>query len=680
MSSQSITSSEISGGTGPTHQPYILYAISSRPPGSVGSSSGGAGGAHGRDPIQLLCPYTGSNVTGAHPLRVPASSTAGRGGTFGVRCLIPVPLTNMMGGGGDDANATVFVGHGGGGGETKSQGGGKDDHAFLLSRLSGGVAVSVGGNNPRWKVRLPEALSPTHQSMAVSPDGRFLAAGSVNGTCFLWEWTSGEDNLVKVWKAHYRPVTCLAFDKDDGATLFTAGEDGVVNAWCLLDLVDQDSSSSGTPSMGAVHPYRTWSEHHLPVTSVCVLSGSGCGSTRLVSSSLDRNLIIMELGGSRSSSKSLDGSSGARTLARICLPSGLHSVISDSSSGRLFGAGSDGNIYCVDLDGHAIHETLDGAGTFVNANQCNDLFLSSKRGKSDAKGNFESLLSGSHVAPSSSSSSALGLSTDQNKYVSELKGHVKAVVSLALLDPADLASSSNSGKATPLLASGSEDGTVRIWDLHSRSCVKVLRPWSPSSEGVNISSASSAASFPPITAIVAVPKSSLTSGGGALAMSSAGHSMTTPLFRFNSGRRAGANTDYATLFKPLKRFLRGTSVVSQSHLDHNADIFEECAPMLWPRRGETFVRIWEESVAGDVYLQPNKKARKFGDNFPSIEKVDSEDSSSEDEEDDNILDDKAEIARLRKALEESETIIERWQTVNNQLVSKLKKQSTSKKR
>ncbi|KAL9190590.1 hypothetical protein ACHAXT_000296 [Thalassiosira profunda] len=616
-------------------RPYALIALTSRPSSAASTS----GGARARDPIQLLCPHTGSNVTSSHPLRVPSASA--KGSAFGVRCLVPVPLNNMRGCGGDVGNATVFVGHGGSG----SRGGGRDDHAFLLSRQSGSASGGGGGgagtNNPRWKVRPPEPLSPTPQSMAVSPDGRYLAAGSTSGTCFLWEWTNGEDNLVKAWKAHYRPVTCLAFDADDGATLFTAGEDGVVNAWCTLDLVDGDAPTSGA---GAIHPYRTWSEHHLPVTSLCVLPGSGRGATRLVSSSLDRNLIVMEVGGAESVGKLGDSGGGARTLARMCLPTGVHAAITDSSGGRLYGGGADGNVYCVDLGGYAVWETLDGAGTVVNVNGSGgDSFAGLER-RGGTAGGFDSILSGSHLG---SSAAAASSSADQSHYVSELRGHAKAVTCLALLDPAALASAPNNG-TTAWLASGSDDGTLRIWDLRSRSCVKVLRPWAPMAEGGNIAAAPSAAAAPPVTGLIAVPRSSLTAAlGGTLALSSEAPATMS--------RRRNGRGDVASMFKPLRRFVRGTSVASHDG-DAAKTVSGGCTPILWPRRNERHVQFWEGPMPTDEAASRKRPRRAKED--------DGEERANA----------KAEIARLTKALAESEAVVERWQAVNNQLVAKLKGQ------
>ena len=478
----------------------------------------------------------------------------------------------MICGGGDDANHTVFVGHGGAG-----NGSNKDDHAFLLHTTAGNHNNNTNntGNNPKWKVRLPEALSSTPQSVSVSCCGRYLVAGCASGNCYLWSWTQ-EDNLLRVWKAHYRPVTCCVFDQD--GTLFTGGEDGAVNAWSLLDIVDEEQKRQ-------IHPFRTWSEHHLPVGAICVLKGSGVGCTRLVSCSLDRHLIVMEIGSGESASgglKSMDGSGGARTLARMCLPSGLHSVISDSLSGRLYAAGADGNIYCVDMDRYAVHETLDGAsgGTVVHVNQTNKSLGS----------DFESILLGKHIMQQSSSAAAL---IDQTKYMSELKGHVKAVTSLALLDPSELASTPASIKQTCLLASGSQDGTVRIWNLRSRSCVKVLRPWAPSSEGMSITSAASTAVSPPITCLIAVPKSSLTSIGGS--------SLT--LGGPQSGKRTGHDFNIASVFKPLKRFVRGTSTLQDKDGAATSAESDECNVILLPQVSSS------DSFCDLSFLRPSKKAK-----------------------------------------------------------------------
>ena len=108
-------------------------------------SGSAGGGSHSRDPIQVICPFNGSNLTGAHPLRVPTSSTAGRGGVFGVRCLIPVSITNTLGFGGDCANSTVFVGHGGAG-DAKGMESGKEERekAKLKGECLGGEGCNHG--------------------------------------------------------------------------------------------------------------------------------------------------------------------------------------------------------------------------------------------------------------------------------------------------------------------------------------------------------------------------------------------------------------------------------------------------------------------------------------------------------------------------------------------------------
>mmetsp|Transcript_12 Transcript_12/g.23 ORF Transcript_12/g.23 Transcript_12/m.23 type:complete len:102 (-) Transcript_12:33-338(-) len=86
----------------------------------------------------------------------------------------------------------------------------------------------------------------------------------------------------------------------------------------------------------------------------------------------------------------------------------------------------------------------------------------------------------------------------------------------------------------------------------------------------------------------------------------------------------------------------------------------ECAPIIWPSRDEAFVHFWEDAISSEDILQPRKKAR-----------------SSKGEQNDDSANDKVEIVRLQKALAESQAVVERWQSVNNQLVSKLKKKGSA---
>ena len=179
----------------------------------------------------------------------------------------------------------------------------------------------------------------------------------------------------------------------------------------------------------------------------------------------------MELGGGE------DGTTG-RTLARMCLPAGIRTVISDATGGRLYCGGADGTVYVVDLCEFAVRESSasgdggGGCGSFAYAND----------------GGGGGGCGGGTRAGDVGGDAALG---DSPSYVSELRGHAKAVTCLALLDPSDLAARSScggggddvggGGTSSTLLASGSEDGTIRVWDLRARSCVRVLRPWSGSS-------------------------------------------------------------------------------------------------------------------------------------------------------------------------------------------------------
>ncbi len=63
-------------------------------------------------------------------------------------------------------------------------------------------------------------------------------------------------NLLFAREAHYQCLTQISFTMDE-ALLFTGGEDAVVHAWRVTDLVDFDLRSE------EIMPVQSWNEHTL---------------------------------------------------------------------------------------------------------------------------------------------------------------------------------------------------------------------------------------------------------------------------------------------------------------------------------------------------------------------------------------------------------------------------------
>jgi RNA polymerase sigma factor (sigma-70 family) len=81
--------------------------------------------------------------------------------------------------------------------------------------------------------RLPLPQAEYHICLALSPDGRLLAAGSgqrggAGGPARLWEVVTGKE--LHAYHGHKGEVRCLAFSPD-GKTLATGGDDGTVRLW-----------------------------------------------------------------------------------------------------------------------------------------------------------------------------------------------------------------------------------------------------------------------------------------------------------------------------------------------------------------------------------------------------------------------------------------------------------------
>src|SRR5262249_24582005 len=89
-------------------------------------------------------------------------------------------------------------------------------HALLFE-------VATGRTVATWPVR-----KGSWRSMALSPDGRLVAAGDDDGTLHLRDADSGRE--LAHWQAHTAGLAALAFHPD-GHTLISGASDGTLKLW-----------------------------------------------------------------------------------------------------------------------------------------------------------------------------------------------------------------------------------------------------------------------------------------------------------------------------------------------------------------------------------------------------------------------------------------------------------------
>ena len=506
------------------------------------------------------------------------------------------------------------------------------------------MMISLSSHNPKvhWKARLPEA----HLSagVVVTLCGHYVVGGGKSGTLYVWSTLTG-DLLNTFHRAHYRPITCLHMVQDYRHVL-TGGADGMVHLFALMDLV-QDNSTS-TKSSQTVVPIRTWSQHQVPITCLAPIADTDC---RVVSASEDGVLHVLE-------------TFSEVILATVQFPQGISSMATRGS--RIWVGGSLGTIFCLDMDLYAMHQTMQ--------------------------------FSGSRIARGASSSITAFLDAEQSansntpSYQTTLLGHSDPITSMAIWKTGEYQDEQE------FLASGDASGTLRIWDLSARVCVQVVRPWSSPAAAAPAKSSSGKAAAEknqkktaaprrnPITSIhvVEIPEATtddaetMASGGGAGKQKGGASAWTSFLPALSkyapaTTEAADGDPDKPQLWTPVPLWNydamydsdsdeEGSSFWDVSNVDYGFDRLD------WFKRPGTAASTGSTSKSDNPPAETAAEAKSTVKDPPPKQ----ENNSNDDKEE--------ELEQLRKQLEEANATIARWEKVNNQLVSKLQTATKTKKK
>lgn len=149
----------------------------------------------------------------------------------------------------------------------------------------------------------------------------------------IYMWDAYTGLLVSQWPAHFNEILALSFTGGE-EMLVSAGKDSMVHCWLLSQVFGSTD----------VTPYRSWSGHALPVTSLT------CTATRVLTSSLDHTCKLWAY-------------HSDAALSSLVFPSAITCATMDQGETVIYAGSNDCSIYAVDLlgsDRQAQDQTFQG--------------------------------------------------------------------------------------------------------------------------------------------------------------------------------------------------------------------------------------------------------------------------------------------------------------------------------
>ncbi|GJQ87055.1 hypothetical protein Trydic_g6814 [Trypoxylus dichotomus] len=173
-------------------------------------------------------------------------------------------------------------------------------------------------------------LSDPVKSIDVDPFNNYIIAG-IGLKLYLWHLSSGK--LINIIQKHYQPITCVKFSSDSSFIL-AAGQDGMLAAYKLEDVVCSGNSFMSQKNIGECEPLYTKMDHSAQIT--CISIGNFGWKSKFATTSYDTTCRIYIL-------------SNGTLLLNLVLREALTYVLMDAPSWNVYISSNKGKIKRVSL-------------------------------------------------------------------------------------------------------------------------------------------------------------------------------------------------------------------------------------------------------------------------------------------------------------------------------------------